>query len=303
MAIGSFISDGWKDYQVIDAGDGEKLERWGPVIVVRPDPQIIWPRTQPAEVWQQCHMHYYRNKSGGGRWEQLKKTPNQWTVSYKGLSFNIRPTDFKHMGLFPEQASNWEWAMSQIKSAAKPKPGQHGSPRPVRVLNLFGYTGGATVCCLHAGAEVTHVDAAKGMNQWAKDNIKTSGMDAPLCRIMTDDVYKFVRREQRRGSFYDGIIMDPPSYGRGPKGEMWKLEDKLFDLLKQSVAVLSSRPLFILLNTYTTGFTATAAENVLQLALSQRDLSGNITSSPLGLPIGNGKLVLPCGNSVRWVFV
>ena len=287
---GTFISDNWRDYQIIDAGDGEKLERWGSVIAVRPDPQIIWPRTEPNEVWQRCHMHYHRSKSGGGHWEHIKKAPAHWTVAYKNLTFNIRPTDFKHMGLFPEQSANWEWAGGLIKSAK----------RPVRVLNLFGYTGGATVCCLEAGASVTHVDAAKGMNLWAKDNIKSSGLEGRQCRILTDDVHKFVQREQRRGSFYDGIIMDPPSYGRGPSGEVWKLENKLYDLVCHCVAILSDKPLFMLLNTYTTGFTATAAENVVKLALVQRQLTGSVTGGPLGLPIANSKLILPCGTSVRW---
>lgn len=305
-----FISDKWQDYRIIDAGDGEKLERWGPVIVVRPDPQIIWPRMKPESVWQKRHMHYYRSKSGGGRWEQklpsavktnrLAATSSdigelskcRWTIAYKDLTFNIRPTDFKHMGLFPEQAANWDWVMDLIKKAK----------RQVRVLNLFGYTGAATVCCLCAGADVTHVDAAKGMNVWAKDNIKASSIKGQTCRIMTDDVYKFVRRELRRGSFYDGIMLDPPSYGRGPSGEIWKIENRLYDLLNCCADILSDRPLFMLLNTYTTGFTATAAENVLRLALKKRQLTGKITGGSLGLPIGDSELILPCGISVRCTF-
>ena len=294
MAVNIFISDKWQDYEILDAGNGEKLERWGEIKVARPDPQIIWPRTQADTLWQQCHMHYHRSKSGGGSWEYKKKTPAQWTVSYNDLSFNIKPTDFKHMGLFPEQATNWDWAAKQIKEAG----------RQVRVLNLFGYTGGATVCCLKAGADVTHVDAAKGMNQWAKDNIRTAGMEGRSCRVFTDDVYKFVQREQRRGSFYEGIILDPPSYGRGPHGEVWKLENKLFELMQHCRAILSSQPLFILLNTYTTGFTATAAENVLRLALKQSGHSqASIISAALALPIANSGLVLPCGISVRCSFV
>ena len=282
-----FISDKWKDYKIIDAGGGEKLERWGSAIVVRPDPQAIWPRTKPDAAWQRCHMHYHRSKSGGGRWEHQKKAPSGegWTINYGDAVFNIKPTDFKHMGLFPEQADNWEWVMGLIK-------------KPVRVLNLFGYTGGATVCCLKAGAEVTHVDAAKGMNQWAKDNIKSSGLNDRVCRIMTDDVYKFVQREQRRGSYYDGIIMDPPSYGRGPSGEVWKLENRLYDLVRNCTQILSKEPLFMLLNTYTTGFTAIAAENVMKLALAGN--GGNFSSGPLGLPIGDTGLILPCGTTVRW---
>ena len=286
----TFISHNWRNYHLIDAGDGEKLERWGHITVARPDPQIIWPKMLPDAVWRQCHMHYHRSKSGGGRWEHKKKTPAQWTIAYNDMTFNIRPTDFKHMGLFPEQAANWEWASRLIK----------GAKRPIRVLNLFGYTGGATVCCLNAGAEVTHVDAAKGMNQWAKDNVKASGLDDKVCRVMTDDVYKFVQREQRRGSFYDGIIMDPPSYGRGPSGEIWKLENKLYDLMRYCTAILSDKPLFMLLNTYTTGFTATAAENVAKMVLGERGLTGNIVGGALGLPVGDSNLVLPCGISVRW---
>jgi len=286
--MSSFISDKWQDYQIIDAGEGEKLERWGAVTVVRPDPQIIWPRSKPVEIWRNCHMHYHRSKSGGGRWEHKKETPAQWTISYRDIKFNIRPTDFKHMGLFPEQATNWDWADSLIKTR-----------KNIRVLNLFGYTGGATVCCLNAGADVTHIDAAKGMNQWAKDNIALSGIEG-RCRIMTDDVFKFVQRELRRKSFYDAIILDPPSYGRGPQGEIWKLESKLYDLLIHCVAILSEAPLFVLLNTYTTGFTATAAENVLRFALNKKKLGGSFSSSPLGLPIADTGLILPCGMSVRW---
>ena len=290
--VGMFISDNWRDYRIIDAGDGEKLERWGHITVIRPDPQIVWPRLKP-DMWRDCHMHYHRSKDGGGRWQYVKKA-DKWTVSYGDLTFNIRPTDFKHMGLFPEQAANWDWMAGIIKGAKD-------AGRPVRVLNLFGYTGGATCCCLRAGAEVTHVDAAKGMNQWAKENIAASGLTSLKCRILTDDVYKFVQREKRRGSFYDGIVMDPPSYGRGPSGEVWKIENRLYDLLCACVEILSERALFMLLNTYTTGFTGAAAENVMKLAfgsvLGEREIS--TTSGPLGLPIGDSDLVLPCGVSVR----
>jgi len=283
-----FISNKWQDYEIIDSGEGEKLERWGDIIVIRPDPQIIWPKMKP-QAWHNCHMHYHRSKSGGGSWQHIKKTPKNWTISYAGLTFNIRPTDFKHMGLFPEQATNWQWAMDLLKT----RPG-------ARVLNLFGYTGGATVCCLKAGANLCHVDAAKGMNQWAKENIKSSGLENHPCRIITDDVHKFVQREKRRGSFYDGIILDPPSYGRGPSGEVWKLENLLYELLQNCTEILTDSPLFILLNTYTTGFTATAAENVLRLVLRKKGLNvDKIQSGVLGLPIGDSGLVLPCGSSVR----
>ena len=283
----AFVADKWLDYQIIDAGEGEKLERWGPVTVVRPDPQIIWPRMLPSGDWTP-HMHYRRSKSGGGHWEHLRKSPERWTISYCGLDFIVRPTDFKHMGLFPEQAANWDWLMELIKSAG----------RPLRVLNLFGYTGGASLCCLHAGAELTHVDAAKGMNEWAKENMRGAGLQ---CRLITDDVYKFVQREQRRGNCYDGIILDPPSYGRGPRGELWKLEDRLFALLCACVEILSDRASFMLLNTYTTGFTSIAAENVLRIALGKRGVKGDIASAALALPVGGGELLLPCGSSVRFV--
>ena len=285
-----FISNTWQDYQILDAGDGEKLERWGNVIVVRPDPQIIWPKTKPKSEWQKCHMHYHRSKSGGGSWEHIKKAPAQWTIAYENLTFNIRPTDFKHMGLFPEQAANWKWASDLIK----------GAGRPIRVLNLFGYTGGATVCCLNAGANLTHVDAAKGMNQWAKDNIRLSNLEDRPCRILTDDAHKFVQREKRRGSFYDAIILDPPSYGRGPSGEVWKLENLLYELMLDCAEILSDKPLFMLLNTYTTGFTATAAENVMRMAVGRKGIKGYFESAPLVLPIAGSGVVLPCGSSVRW---
>lgn len=316
----AFISDKWTDYEIIDAGDGEKLERWGDVIVVRPDPQIIWPRMKPRHIWDQRHMHYHRSKSGGGSWEKLERASGvktaRWTVTYGtavsgsvesetavsgSVNFNIRPTDFKHMGLFPEQACNWDWSMNLIRKAK----------RPIRVLNLFGYTGGATVCCLHAGAEVTHIDAAKGMNEWAKENVRISGIEGRDYRVLTDDVFKFVRREQRRGSFYDAVILDPPSYGRGPSGEIWKLENKLFDLVQLCASIMTDKPLFMLLNTYTTGFTATAAENVIRLALSSGNSTNRthtvhsgltINSGSLGLPISDSDLVLPCGISVRCVY-
>ena len=287
-----FISDKWQDYQIIDAGNGEKLERWGPVVVARPDPQIIWPCMKPQSTWDTRHMHYHRSKSGGGHWEHIKKTPVQWTMAYGKLTFNIRPTDFKHLGLFPEQATNWEWAADLIKKAK----------RQIKVLNLFAYTGAATASCLQAGAYVTHIDASKGITKWAKDNINSSEIENKNCRIMVDDVYKFVLREQRRGNYYDGIMMDPPSYGRGPSGEVWKLENRLFDLLCNCTKLLSDRPLFMLLNTYTTGFTATAAENVLKYALSKHRLVGDVTSDTLALPISDSDLLLPCGATVRCRF-
>ena len=297
---GVFLSDKWVDYQLIDAGDGEKLEHWGGITVIRPDPQIIWPKNYSDAkahklnaAWQNAHMHYHRSKSGGGKWETLKKAATNWTVAYNGMTFNIRPTDFKHMGLFPEQAANWDWAINLI----------NGENRPIRVLNLFGYTGGATVACLKARAEVTHVDAAKGMNQWAKENIRLSGLSEMKIRILTDDVFKFVQREARRGNKYDAIIMDPPSYGRGPSGEVWKLENRLYELICQCVDLLSDKPLFMLVNTYTAGFTHTATENILKMTFSQAGYAQpRIKGGALGLPIANCNLILPCGTCVRVKF-
>jgi len=308
---GVFLSDKWKDYQIIDAGNGEKLERWGTITVIRPDPQIIWPplllynknspnisNRKDIDVWQNAHMRYHRSKSGGGHWESLKKATVNWTVTYDDMTFNIRPTDFKHMGLFPEQAANWDWAANLISC----------ENRPIRVLNLFGYTGGATVACLKSNAEVTHVDAAKGMNQWAKENIRLSGLSdlfnqSGKLRILTDDVFKFVQREARRGHKYDAIIMDPPSYGRGPSGEVWKLENRLFELIRHCVDILSDKPLFMLVNTYTAGFTHTATENILKLSLFQAGYAQpHIIGGTLGLPISNSGLILPCGTCVRVTF-
>ena len=298
-----FIANNWHNYTILDAGDGEKLETWGKITVIRPDPQIIWAKFNP-KIWQNCHMHYHRSKSGGGSWEQKKPVPPQWQINYNNLTFIIKPTDFKHMGLFPEQAANWDWLTKIISENAAKNSAKKMHKKTVRVLNLFGYTGGATVACINAGADVTHIDAAKGMNQWAKNNIKASQLAEKPHRIITDDVYKFVKREQRRNSFYDGIILDPPSYGRGPSGEIWKLENRLFDLIQNCIALLSETPLFMLINTYTTGFSAVATENVLKSALAQanKKISGkSLNSATLGLPIANSNLILPCGTSVRWL--
>jgi len=274
----------WKDYALLDAGGGEKLERWGEIKVIRPDPQAIWPRTAP-EVWKKPHMYYHRSKSGGGHWDKLLPTPDTWDISFGELRFHIRPTGFKHMGLFPEQAVNWRWMMDKIKAAA----------RPVKILNLFAYTGGATVACLSAGASVVHIDAAKGMNAQAKDNIILSGLgDAPH-RIMADDVLKFVQRENRRGSFYDGIIMDPPVFGRGPKGELWKLEDRLYELVQAAVSILSKDPLFMLINAYTAGLSPAVYGNILQLVMSP----GKTSFGELGLK-AQSDILLPCGMYAKW---
>ena len=276
------LAQGWKDYILLDAGGGEKLEIWGNVKVIRPDPQAFWPKSYK---WEKPDMHYHRSKSGGGSWEILRRNvPEAWKIHYKDLSFHIRPTGFKHMGLFPEQAVNWHWLSEQIA----------GTKKPMRVLNLFAYTGGATVACLNAGANVTHIDAAKGMNQTARDNIQLSGLADTQHRVLTDDVLKFVRREIRRGNKYEGIIMDPPVFGRGPGGEMWKLEEGLFELVKSCGQLLSDAPLFMLINAYTAGYSPTAYGNILDSV----GLPGKITTGELGLSAKSG-ISLPCGMYAR----
>jgi len=276
----------WKDYSLLDAGGGEKLEMWGDVKVIRPDPQAIWPRITP-DVWKNPHMHYHRNKSGGGNWEILRETPNSWDISYGDLRFNIRPTGFKHMGLFPEQAVNWSWMINKIKNAG----------RPIKILNLFAYTGGATVACLSAGASVVHIDAAKGMNAWAKDNIILSGLKDSPHRIMADDVLKFVQRENRRQNRYHGIIMDPPVFGRGPKGELWKLEDRLYELVTATASILEEDPLFMLINAYTAGLSPAVYGNILENVMKKHP--GKTSFGEVGLCAHN-KILLPCGMYARW---
>jgi len=282
------IAEDWHDYILLDAGSGEKLELWGKVKVIRPDPQAFWPRSYK---WEKPDMHYHRSKSGGGTWEILgNNVPQTWKISYDELRFHIRPTGFKHMGLFPEQAVNWKWLREVIKNRG-------GN---LKILNLFAYTGGATLACLNAGAEVTHVDAAKGMNNWARDNIALSGLAGAKHKVLTDDVLKFVRREARRGNMYDGIIMDPPVFGRGPGGEMWKLEDSLFELVEACVKLLSANPLFFLINGYTAGFSPTAYGNILKLAVQKANLLGEVSVGEIGLSAKSGVL-LPCGMYARWV--
>lgn len=283
------LAEGWKDYQLLDAGGGEKFESWAGIKVVRPDPQAFWPRNKSIN-WNEHDMYYHRSKSGGGSWEiKNPKTPEAWKVAFSDLKFHIRPTGFKHMGLFPEQAVNWQWVQNKIKAAQ----------RPINVLNLFAYTGGATVSALSAGASVTHVDAAKGMNNWAKDNIHLSGLSAKPHRILTDDVLKFVRREGRRGTQYDGIIMDPPVFGRGPGGEMWKLEEKLYELVNECAKILSDQPLFILINAYTAGFSPTVFGNVLDIIKENYRLGGIVSTAEIGLP-AKSNVILPCGMFARW---
>lgn len=282
-----WIADNWKDYEVLDTSRGEKLERWGNYLLVRPDPQVIWdtPRRHPG--WKKRNGHYHRSKRGGGEWEFFD-LPQQWSIHYRELTFHLKPFSFKHTGLFPEQAVNWEWFSELIREAG----------RPVKVLNLFAYTGGATLAAAAAGASVTHVDASKGMTSWAKENAASSGLgDAPI-RWIVDDCVKFVEREIRRGKAYDAIIMDPPSYGRGPKGEMWKIEDKIYPLVLLCERLLGDDPLFFLINSYTTGLQPAVLAYMLGLALKKR--GGSVAADEIGLPVSESGLILPCGASGRW---
>ena len=282
-----WLADNWRDYEVIDTSAGEKLERWGKYILVRPDPQVIWDTPHSAHQWNEKNGHYHRSSQGGGNWEFFN-LPEQWTISYKDLSFHLKPFSFKHTGLFPEQAVNWDWASNLIKKAG----------RPIKVLNLFAYTGGATVACAKAGAAVTHVDASKGMVTWAKENATESGLaDAPI-RYLVDDCVKFVEREIRRGSKYDAVIMDPPSYGRGPKGEILKIEEKIHPLVKLCTQVLTKEPLFFLINSYTTGLQPAVLSYLL--GLEMKPYGGIVTADEVGLPVSGSGLVLPCGASGRW---
>ncbi len=282
-----YIASNWRDYEVIDTGDGEKLERWNDILLRRPDPQAIWPKQSPA-LWEKADAWYHRSQKGGGEWEFFKKLPDRWTVDYGDLKFYVRPTGFKHTGLFPEQAVNWDWMAGLIRAAK----------RPIRVLNLFGYTGGATCACAAAGAHVTHVDAAKGMVQWAGENRRLSGIDETRVRWIIDDALKFVQREARRGNSYEGILMDPPSYGRGPGGEVWKLENELFGLVAACEKVLAKDALFMLINSYTTGLQPAVLNNMLAMAVA-RGRGGRVTADEIVLPVAEGG-VLPCGASGRW---
>lgn len=283
-----WIADGWKDYEVIECSSGEKLERWGDYLLIRPDPQVIWDTGKKAEGWRKPDGHYHRSARGGGEWEFFN-LPKQWQISYKELTFNLQPFSFKHTGLFPEQAVNWDWFAEIIKKAG----------RPVKVLNLFAYTGGATAAAAKAGAAVTHVDASKGMVTWAKENAASSGLsDAPV-RWIVDDCVKFVEREIRRGNHYDGIIMDPPSYGRGPKGEIWKIEEKIHPFIRLCTSLLSDKPLFYLINSYTTGLQPAVLSYMMSTEILPR-FGGKIKAEEIGLPVSGNHLVLPCGASGRW---
>mgnify|MGYP002617119471 CR=1 FL=1 len=283
-----WIAEQWQDYELLDCGGGEKLERWGEQYLVRPDPQAIWdsPRKNPA--WKRANARYLRSQSGGGHWEK-KTLPESWKIRYRDLTFQVKPMNFKHTGLFPEQAVNWDFAMEKIRNAG----------RPIRVLNLFAYTGGATVACAKAGASVCHVDAAKGMVQWAKENAQLSGLGSKPARYIVDDALKFVLREQRRGRTYEGILMDPPSYGRGPDGQVWKLENEVYSLVAECAKLLSPEPLFFLINGYTTGLQPAVLRNLLQKTVV-RARGGRAEADEVGLPVTRGGVVLPCGASGRW---
>ena len=280
-------ANNWNDYIILDTSDGEKLEKWGKVSLVRPDPQIIWKTDKKDPLWKGADGHYHRSNKGGGEWEFRKKLPDSWKISYGPLTFNIRPTGFKHTGLFPEQAVNWDFMADKIRSAG----------REINVLNLFAYTGGATCALAKSGAHVVHVDAAKSIVSWAKDNLNCSGLGDKPVRFIVDDCMKFVLREQRRGNKYDGILMDPPSYGRGPNGEMWKIEESLYKLVEECVKLLSDDARFMLINSYTTGLAPSVLKNVLRVALKDRKC--NIESDEIGLHITRDNLVLPCGASGR----
>ncbi len=286
-----WLADKWKEYRLVDASSGEKLEYWGKYLLRRPEPQAVWTDKSEKRLWESADARYHRSSSGGGKWELLnKRLPDRWTVSYKELKFNIKPMGFKHTGLFPEQAVNWDWFSELIRKSEK----------PVRVLNLFAYTGGATAAALAAGAETVHVDASKGMVAWAKENIAASGLSDKPVRYIVDDTVKFVRREARRGRKYDGIIMDPPSYGRGPSGEVWKIEEKLYPLIEDCMQILSDEPLFFLINSYTTGLSETVIENVMKLTVGRR-FGGIIGADEIGIPMTAAKdMALPCGVSGRW---
>lgn len=288
-----WIAENWNDYEVIDTSSGEKLERWGDYILVRPDPQVIWGTPKNAVGWRKPNGHYHRSAKGGGEWEFFN-LPEEWSIRYEGnskagLTFHLKPFSFKHTGLFPEQAVNWDWFSEKIRQAG----------RPVKVLNLFAYTGGATLAAAKAGAAVTHVDASKGMVTWAKENARSSGLEQAPIRYLVDDCVKFVEREIRRGNHYDAIIMDPPSYGRGPKGEIWKIEDSIYSFVELCSQLLTEEPLFFLINSYTTGLQPAVLSYMLS-TLVERRLKGTVTAEEIGLPVTESGLVLPCGASGRW---
>lgn len=283
-----WIANNWNDYEVFDASEGEKLERWDNYLLVRPDPQVIWSTPKKNPGWKKMNGHYHRSNKGGGEWEFFD-LPEQWTINYKTLTFHLKPFSFKHTGLFPEQATNWDWFSDKIKKAN----------RPVKVLNLFAYTGGATLAAAAAGAQVTHVDASKGMVNWAKENAKSSGLENAPIRWLVDDCVKFVEREIRRGSKYDAIIMDPPSYGKGPKGEIWKIEESIYPFVELCTQILSDHPLFFLISSYTTGLQPAVLTYMMNTAIV-RKFGGTVEADEIGLPVKDTGLVLPCGSSGRY---
>ncbi|MCM1160981.1 MAG: class I SAM-dependent methyltransferase [Roseburia sp.] len=283
-----WIADKWKDFEVLDTSSGEKCERWGDYILVRPDPQVIWNTPHTHSAWKKKNGHYHRSSKGGGEWEFFN-LPEEWSIHYKELTFRLKPFHFKHTGLFPEQAVNWDWCAEKIKQAG----------RKVKVLNLFAYTGGATLSAATAGASVTHVDASKGMVGWAKENAAASGLTEAPIRWLVDDCVKFVEREIRRGNTYDGIIMDPPSYGRGPKGEIWKIEDSIFPFIELCTNILAKDAVFFLINSYTTGLQPAVLSYMMNTAITKK-WSGKVEASEIGLPVTESGLILPCGASGRW---
>ena len=283
------VANDWKEYEILDMADGEKLERWKDIVLVRPDPQIIWKQKSFPAKWKEANARYVRSSTGGGNWEYTKKVPEVWQVHYKNLTFNLKPMGFKHTGLFPEQAVNWDWMMDKIKK----------QNRPIKVLNLFAYTGGATVACLAAGASVCHVDSSKGMVSWAKENVSASGLQDKSVRYIVDDVVKFVSREIRRQNTYDAIIMDPPSYGRGTNGEVWKFEENVEELVELCSKILSDNPLFFLINSYTTGISSTVLTNILEMHVQNKH-KGILKAGEVGLPMKKSDLILPGGMFGRW---
>ncbi|MCR5526078.1 MAG: class I SAM-dependent methyltransferase [Lachnospiraceae bacterium] len=283
-----WVADNWKDYEVIDTSEGEKLERWGKYLLVRPDPQVIWNTPKHNKGWNKCNAHYHRSAKGGGNWEFFD-LPEEWSINYGKLRFNLKPFSFKHTGLFPEQAVNWDWMRDKI----------HNANRPIKVLNLFAYTGGATLACAEAGAHVTHVDASKGMVAWGKENAALSKLPEDHFRWLVDDCTKFVEREIRRGNHYDGILMDPPSYGRGPKGEIWKIEESVYPFIQLASKLLSDKPLFFLVNSYTTGLQPAVLNYMLSTVIKPK-FGGKVEAQEIGLPVSESGLVLPCGASGRW---
>lgn len=293
------VANNWKDYEILDMANGEKLERWNNIYLVRPDPQIIWNDKQYPEKWKQANARYNRSSTGGGHWDYKKRLPDSWQIKYKNLTFNIKPMGFKHTGIFPEQAVNWDWMMDKIQSEIKT------TNREVKVLNLFAYTGGATVACLYAGASVCHVDSSKGMVAWAKENVVSSRLQERPVRYIVDDVVKFVQREIRRGNKYDAIIMDPPSYGRGTNGEVWKFEENLPMLIEICMQVLSDNPLFFLINSYTIGTSSMVLENLLKMNMrkkyGKRADNGIFENGEVGLPMTDSDFILPCGIYSKWV--